>query len=201
MQSSPTATGHSSISSGESTTANILPCCANRTTTIVGNVFLLVAGSFYGIVALIGLNDHTANAPNELERKLLITALVSCLFQVPIAGLAIWGAVTYRTWPVKIQLGWLSIGIIVLSFTGVVISHNPLLIVPILIQILLFWMPMYSFVVEYRQHPYEVARLNVTDDGREIEMLWLNEFPTLEGIYKSFISTTLYIMTILNLLQ
>jgi hypothetical protein len=134
-------------------------------------VFLLVAGSFYGIVALIGLFDHSANAPNDLERKLLMTIIVGSLFQVPIAGLAIWGAVTYRTWPVKIQLGLLSIGI-VLSFTGVVISRqNALLIVPTLLKILLFWMPMYSFVVEYRQHPYEAARLNVTDDGREIEML------------------------------
>jgi hypothetical protein len=140
--------------------------CTSRTSTIIAASFLLLGGCLYLVVGIFALSDHTsANAPTEDERVMLQMLIPAMVLQITFSSLAIWGACTYRGWPVRCCRLWMSI-LLALNFAGMIISVNPFMLVGLLLQFVLFWMPMYGYGLDYEtlkaaSREYEVSPLPV----------------------------------------
>ena len=133
------------------TRTTTLYCCGchSRTSTIIVNAILLVVGCLYVVVCVAGLTDtSSSSAPTESEQTYIESVLIALLIQIVVASVALWGACTYRGWPVMIILAWVSISIVI-NFANMILAMNPLLIVGIFLQAYLFWMPMFGYLSDF----------------------------------------------------
>ena len=125
--------------------------CDSRIATLNANIFMLVVGCLYFSVGLYGINDtNEKTAPTADERLYLKVVEVVTALLVIIAALAVWGACTYRGWPVMLSLGWTIINMTLTaigSFLLVFDTGNLFALVGILIFLIQFsclFMPMYG---------------------------------------------------------
>ncbi|CAJ1912079.1 unnamed protein product [Cylindrotheca closterium] len=155
-----------------STSTETMPkyCCGcdSRIATLNANIFMLVFSCLYFAVGLAGLNDtNEKTKPNDAERIYLeIMEVITALFII-IAALAIWGACSYRGWPVMLSLGWTTVNMIITAITSFIVVFNTgsafFLVrgfVMFLIQFSCLFMPMYGYVKEYEK----LKELSVAQD-------------------------------------
>ncbi len=124
--------------------------CTSRTTTIVASCFLLILALFYLSVCVLALTDKSKDAPTPPERAMFILLLISMILQIIFSILSLWGACTNRGWPVRVTFVWVSICLIFNS-VGMIVSMNLFLLIGILLQFLLFWMPLYGYIQDFSQ--------------------------------------------------
>lgn len=161
--------------------------CTSRTSTIIAASFLSVAGSLYFAVGMFALTDTSDDAPSDDERVMFQMLLPAMALQVCVSALAIWGAWTYRGWPVQCARIWISI-LMVFNFIGMIISLNPVILVGLLVQLFFFWMPMYGYGKDYEQLKalanagvstieYESSPLGEGegDDGQAVDGVYLDD--------------------------
>lgn len=122
--------------------------------------------------ALLALTDHSPGAPTVDEVTITLTTLVVTAVHIVVAGLAIWGAVTYHFWPVKLSLGVVAINIclsIVVGTVQLVQDFNTvgLILLPVkfVIQDVFFWTPMHGFLKEFERDAssYEATAVEEPD--------------------------------------
>jgi hypothetical protein len=122
--------------------------CTSRTSTIIAASFLLLGGCLYFAVGVFALHDTSESAPTEHERVMLKMLVPAMVLQTIVSALAIWGACAYRGWPVRCCLIWMTI-LMAFNFTGMIVSMSPVLLVGLVAQLSLFWMPMYGYGQDY----------------------------------------------------
>ena len=133
--------------------------CNSRTSSIIASSFLLAGGLLYSAGCIAALADTSAGAPTDDERIIFQVLLPCMLMQTSFSALSIWGACTYRGWPVKVLLGWVTIGMI-FSCIGMIVTANPVVLVGLLLQTFLIWMPLYGYGRDHRQLAVEAGATN-----------------------------------------
>ena len=93
--------------------------------TILANLFLLALTCLYTAASRIGLfdlsDDDDHRAP-EKEKMYLNFVLTFTILQAIVSILAIYGACTYRVWPVRLSLGLVSINLFLTILGGIASS-------------------------------------------------------------------------------
>lgn len=157
----------------ENDTETMPNCCGcdSRIASRSANIFMLVVASLYFIGDLVRLNDTNVHtAPDEDERLHLKLSLSVTVIQIIINSLAIWGAHTYRGWPVMLSLGWIAVNMIILMLASIfaaVYGTGGLAAlvkgtVIVLIQFSFMLWPMYEYIQEYE-------KLEEIATGKEVE--------------------------------
>ncbi|KAL3940879.1 MAG: hypothetical protein SGBAC_004674 [Bacillariaceae sp.] len=154
--------------------------CDSSIATLNANAFMLIVGGLYFTVGLYGLNDpNEKTAPNADERLYLEIMEVVTALQTIIAALAIWGACTYRGWPVMISLGWTTVNMILTavgSFILVFTTGNAVALVQgiiiSLVQFSCFVMPMNGYIREVEKlKEISVAHEMESGNKQNLEMI------------------------------
>ncbi|CAJ1912042.1 unnamed protein product [Cylindrotheca closterium] len=144
----------------ENDTETMPNCCGydSRIASRSANIFMLVVASLYFIMDLVSLNDTDINtAPSEDERIHIKLSLSVTTIQIIVNSLAIWGAHTYRGWPIMLSLAWIAVNMILLilgSIFAAVYGTGGLAViikgtVIVLIQFSFMLWPMYEYIEEY----------------------------------------------------